>query len=101
MWRQYVISAAVVLAAALVAPFAQAGETPCGQRDKFLKHLGAKYDEAPRALGLTVSGAMLELLTSKEGSWTILVTNPKGDTCVVAAGNSWEFLLPQLLGPAA
>ena len=43
-------------------------------------------------MGLTDKGAVLEEYASKTGSWTFLVTMPSGLTCVVASGQSWEFL---------
>ena len=34
--------------------------------------------------------SLVEVFTSKAGSWTILVTQPKGATCIIGAGQSWE-----------
>jgi hypothetical protein len=41
-------------------------------------------------MGLANNGTMLEIATSGEGSWTILVTRPDGVSCVVATGEAWE-----------
>lgn len=61
----------------------------CGPRDKVLGLLGEGFEERPTAIGLTASG-VLELLRSKDGdTWTIIVTDPEGNACVVASGEAW------------
>ena len=41
-------------------------------------------------MGLTESGAVLEVLASTVGSWTILITRPDGVSCVVTSGEAWD-----------
>ena len=50
----------------------------CGERDKFVGMLGKNHAEQPISMGITSTGAVIELLTSPEGSWTILITTPEG-----------------------
>ncbi len=64
----------------------------CGERDKFLGMLGRTHAEQPVSMGITSTGAVIELLTSPSGSWTILITSPEGPTCMVASGESWQPL---------
>ena len=45
-------------------------------------------DERPVALGLIGSQAALEVYASPGGSWTILITDLSGRTCIMASGNS-------------
>ncbi len=72
----------------------------CGERDKFLRHLGKNFSEAPVAIGLVSDCTILEVLASIEGKWTILITNPKGLTCFVTSGEAWENIEHHLaLGP--
>ena len=33
---------------------------------------------------------MVELFTAQNGTWTIIVTQVDGTSCIVAAGNSWS-----------
>ncbi len=70
-------------------PAAQA-QTVCSTRGDFLDKLGARYAESVTAMGLASNGGVLEVLTSKSGSWTIIITRPDGTTCMVANGESWE-----------
>lgn len=65
-------------------------QPPCANRADFLKHLSTNFKEAPVAMGLTANGGLLEVVASKDGSWTIIVTMPSGLSCGVASGMSWE-----------
>ena len=65
----------------------------CDQRAKVIGHLAQKYREAPVAIGVTTSGGMVEVLTSGDGgTWTIILSNPNGTSCLVAAGEGWRAL---------
>jgi hypothetical protein len=58
--------------------------------------LAKSYAEAPRALGITADGAVLELFMANDGeTWTIMVTLPNGMSQVVATGKHW-IVLPLL-----
>ncbi len=95
----------VIVLATLIAasPALTQESSACVERSEFLKHLSSNYDEAPVAMGLTSTGRVLEVVVSEAGSWTIIVTLPSGVSCGIAAGVSWEGLLPQLVdsGPKA
>jgi hypothetical protein len=42
-------------------------------------------------MGLHQSDAVMEIYASEEtGTWTILVTRPDGQACLIAAGRMWE-----------
>jgi hypothetical protein len=62
----------------------------CAQRDDMVKVLAKKYREEPRAVGLAGQSAMIEIFTSKAGTWTILLTRPDRVSCIVSAGDNWE-----------
>lgn len=69
----------------------------CGDRDKIVRML-TKQQEMPRALGVTDKD-YLEIYTSPDGAWTILLTQPPGRvTCIMAAGHSWEITPQQIPG---
>ncbi|MBL8690925.1 MAG: hypothetical protein JNL04_17610 [Rhodospirillaceae bacterium] len=81
---------AAPIAVMLAASPAIAAETLCGSRDSVLKQLASEYQEAPVGIGLASNGAVVELLTSSSGSWTLLVTMPKGSTCLMGTGEAWQ-----------
>ena len=74
-------------------PGAAAQAVPCDKRADVLAHLAKKYGEAPVAIGLGNTGGLVEVLTSDGGStWTIIITSPYGEACMVAAGEGWREL---------
>ena len=62
----------------------------CANRADMVKVLSQRFREAPRAIGLANSSAIIEVFTSKSGTWTILLTRPDGASCIVSAGDNWE-----------
>jgi hypothetical protein len=66
----------------------------CGKHVDFVKALTDKFQEQGKAMAIAGQRNLLEVFTSKAGTWTILLTSPEGKTCIVAAGNSWEDLPP-------
>ncbi len=53
------------------------------------------------ANGLASTGNLVELLISSGGTWTILVTNPSGITCVAAVGEDWQEMKLKLPGESS
>lgn len=87
MIRQLVFCSALAICTAPLYAFAQ---DTCGARGDIVKMLAEKYREEPRALAISSHTNLLEVFTSRSGNWTILITKPKGSSCIVAAGQSWE-----------
>ncbi len=68
-------------------------------RDGLLTQLEQKYGEVPVAIGVA-DGALIELLTAKDSmTWTIILTSPKGLSCLIASGEGWRPLAPVPPGP--
>ena len=62
----------------------------CFERGALIKHLSGKFEEAPVAAGLAANGSVLEVFSSPDGvTWTIVLTQPDGATCVMASGEAW------------
>jgi hypothetical protein len=68
-----------------------AAQTACSPRSDVVGHLAKKYGEAPVAIGVTNKGGLVEVLTTGDGNtWTIIVSQPNGTSCMVAAGEGWR-----------
>ncbi len=93
--------AAAVLICALPLASTSANATMCGERDKLLGQLTKKYKETSRGLGLSTGNKVLELYTSPTGTWSVLLTDPQGRTCVIAVGEAWHDVAKTALGPEA
>lgn len=78
-----------IVAASVLAP-APAGASVCLERKMLVSYLAERFSEKPRALGLVQSSNVMEVYVSGNGTWTIVVTNPQGLACIVAAGDTWE-----------
>jgi hypothetical protein len=78
----------------IFAPVATAAaEEGCAERERVLEFLSEHYQETPVAMGVANNGGLIEVVTTPDGAtWTILITMPDGDTCMVAAGHDWERL---------
>ncbi|MGE0162634.1 MAG: hypothetical protein AB7S71_05795 [Dongiaceae bacterium] len=86
-------AAMMLLAGASAATTATAAQEICGARADLLEELTKRYHEAPAAVGLANSGVLVEVLTADNGStWTIIVSQPNGTSCLVAAGKEWQEL---------
>lgn len=85
------LGAALVLATLLPAgAFAQSNRN-CGDRQTIIERLSDRYGESRSGGGLTHTNGVLEVFTSPDtGTWTVVLTLPTGQTCLVAAGEFWE-----------
>jgi hypothetical protein len=87
-----IAATAVLMTAPAFAQSAPPGPA-CVKRTDLIKHLEAKYHEAPAAVGIADNGALLEVFASKSGeTWTVTVTMPNGISCMVATGQQWQDL---------
>ncbi len=90
------ILAASFAPAALLGPLGAHAQTQsetllCDRRAKIFGGLGEKYREAPVAIGVTSTGSIVEVLTTGDGAtWSIIVSNPNGTSCLIAAGEGWR-----------
>jgi hypothetical protein len=95
--RLVAASALVALLGGGVAPSSPAAAASvCGDRGAILKRLEERHHETRHGLGLSSDGAVFEVLVAPDGGWTILATDPKKGTCVIAIGKAWQIL--QLTG---
>ncbi len=87
MWKSLVVGTVLTLASAsaLAAP-------QCNTRETVLELLSQKYSEAPVAVGVANNGGLVEVLSTGDGeTWSIIITSPKGMSCLVAAGEGWRM----------
>ncbi len=71
-------------------------QTMCDERHAVVATLEKTYSETPVSMGLASNGAIIEILASPSGTFTIILTRPNGLTCVMAVGESWEDLPKRL-----
>ncbi len=79
----------------LAAPSAQAHQIGplCEARTTILKILNGTFAEKTNGMGLANNGAVVEVLRSEDGSWTIIMTAPNGVSCMLASGKHWQVVV--------
>lgn len=85
------ILAAVVTSTAALPALAQQS---CAPRGLIIEQLEARFEEAQTGAGLQSETRLVEVWSSKQGSWTILVTDVNGVSCVIASGSHWRTMEP-------
>lgn len=89
--KSFVFAAAAILVTSVPQIALAQGTMPCGDRTAIVERLSAKYGEAREATGLNNSSNLIEVFSSEEtGSWTILMTDAQGKSCLIAAGEHWD-----------
>ena len=81
------LAAGIVLTALSTPTRAQA---PCEQREKIVNVLLREFEETQVGSGITPNGQLLELFASPHGSWTMLLSQPTGKSCMIATGEDWH-----------
>ncbi len=85
------ISCVILVLAAAIRP--AAAQEACVLHDVALRQLSKAYNEQVTGRGLTADGQkMIELLASEGGSWTLIITDVHGNTCMLASGDVWVRL---------
>jgi hypothetical protein len=67
----------------------------CNWRSDLVKILNSKYSEQLSGFGVSGQKNLVEVFVSESGSWTILMSNTTGLSCIIATGQSWERQAPK------
>ncbi|KPQ18224.1 MAG: hypothetical protein HLUCCO18_02435 [Rhodobacteraceae bacterium HLUCCO18] len=85
------ITALAGFACGTLGPSIAAAQSLCGAREAVVDMLGSRYGETVRSVGLAGRDRIVEVFASEDtGSWTIVVTDTAGVTCLVASGQHYE-----------
>lgn len=85
------LMATMLVAAAMTGGAAPAGAAAqCAARADIIKALGAKFHESEAGRGLINPNVVLEIFVSDQGSWTVLASDTKGQSCVLSVGEGWD-----------
>ena len=74
---------------------AHAESVQCGHRSLIVQQLASKHKEQQAVMGLSSDGRLVEIWSSYQSrSFTVLLTWPTMQNCIVAAGEGLEMKLP-------
>lgn len=99
--RRFIRTGILITAAALVTSGSAAQPARCGARADIVEQLEQRYGESQRALGIAADQRLVEVFASDGGSWTILLTDPRGRSCLMAAGRDFQAVAPRAPGQPA
>lgn len=96
------IGAAAILAMVSTGVLARENEPPCAPYGYLAETLKEQYEEEPVAIGILANGNLLTIFFCDEGekcksgtsSFTMLSTDVRGRSCIVAAGHSFMAQWP-------
>lgn len=76
-----------VIAAIMATPLMAA---ECADTQEMYSVMKDRYGEERKSLG-TTNGNIIEMWANEDiGSWTVLITNPNGVSCMLAAGQNYN-----------
>ena len=83
------VAALAAISLAGIAGIAQAAPQ-CSSHDKIVDALGNKFKETRRVMGVVNSRAVMEIFMSPQGTWTMVITDTSGISCITASGEEWQ-----------
>lgn len=93
MRRTFFLMSFGIGAMMLAAQQTQAQTGNCADHAQVVARLAERYGESRQSIGLGSDNAVVEVFASLDtGSWTITVTRPGGLTCLVAAGEAYQYV---------
>ncbi|MGX7875579.1 hypothetical protein ACVDG5_025215 [Mesorhizobium sp. ORM6] len=73
----------------------------CAARTDIVKALGDKFHESEAGRGLINPSVILEVFVSEQGSWTVLASDTKGQSCILSVGEGWDSATMKAALPGA
>ena len=86
-WLKTALAAAILIAGATLA---SAQSRFCAGHPDMVAQLTNRFQEKQLAYGVIGTMAVMEIFASAKGTWTIIVTDVGGQSCIIAAGDGWE-----------
>ena len=98
----YRLIGTAVLATAILLPNQAAAQATlaCAERADIAAFLDGHYSEKPSAIGQLDSKTIVEIFAAQSGSWTLMITDVTGRSCVILSGQNWDSI-PVFPGPKA
>jgi len=64
----------------------------CAPHAEAIAMLAQNYAESREMVALSADGLMVEVFASESGSWTLIATNAQGISCLVGAGEAYQYV---------
>ena len=83
---------ALAFCGVLLASEEASAQMACADHGKITGNLKREFNESRKAMGLTMTGQLVEIFAGESGSWTILLVTPDGTACSLSAGENWVWV---------
>ena len=94
-YRTVILSTLILIAGSFAFAPAALAQPVCGTHQSISEKLKKSYTEAPISMGITNGGGVIEVFSSSKGTWSLVITQPNGMSCLIAVGQDWEDLPKQ------
>jgi|TARA_Y100000294_G_scaffold152322_1_gene150553 hypothetical protein len=91
-YKTAILSALVLIIGSSFFVPAASAQPVCSTHRTVSDSLKKSYAEAPVSMGVTAGGGVIEVYASPKGTWTLVITQPNGTSCLIAAGQGWKNL---------
>ena len=99
-WPYILLAAFIAFSAAPVAALAR-GHVICSHHHEMRNFLARKYSESVRGVGIVGNYIFQLWVNELTGTWSITRTRTNKITCLLAAGDGWDFFSAQPPGDPA
>lgn len=79
-----------LLCAVFSGPIEAQENANCAALPLIVDELDEKWGESRVAAGLSAQGVLFQVFQSQSGTWTLVISDPTGRACALAAGTNWE-----------
>ncbi|GAC1041807.1 hypothetical protein [Rhizobium sp. No.120] len=88
------LTATVFVVNAILLPGIAAAQVTlaCAQRVDIVAFLGDHLSEKLSAVGKLDQSTIVEIYAAESGSWTLLMSDVSGRSCIILSGDSWESI---------
>lgn len=67
-------------------------EYNCASQSDLRSYLEEAYAEKLAAVGMVNEQTIMEIYVADTGTWTVVLTNPAGVSCLVLSGQGWQSI---------
>lgn len=71
-------------------PMEASAQLICSNHDAIVDGLADGFQERRLGYGVASTNTIVEIYVSDNGTWTVLMTDVRGRSCMLAAGDGWE-----------
>ena len=87
---------AILFAGVLLASPSYAQNAQCGPHADVVARLAGQYQETRQMRGIANGTHILEIFAAENGTWTAVLTDLGGQSCIVSFGEAFELITDKL-----